>query len=80
MDFGLARLALEAVDHERPASDADGKAAAAVAPASVTKTGAVLGTPAYMAPEQFQGAAVDARADQFSFCVALHEALYGARP
>jgi tetratricopeptide (TPR) repeat protein len=33
-----------------------------------------------MAPEQFRGEVIDARADQFSFCVALHEALHGARP
>jgi tetratricopeptide (TPR) repeat protein len=78
MDFGLARLAVEATDDQRASSDS--AEARAAAPTSVTKTGAVLGTPAYMAPEQFQGAAVDARADQFSFCVALHEALYGARP
>ena len=33
-----------------------------------------------MAPEQFLARATDARTDQFSFCVALHEALYGERP
>jgi eukaryotic-like serine/threonine-protein kinase len=46
----------------------------------MTRTGAVLGTPAYMAPEQLRGAHVDARADQFSFCVALYEAIFGVRP
>jgi len=46
----------------------------------LTLTGEMLGTPAYMAPEQFQGRATDAKTDQFSFCVALYEALYGERP
>jgi Tol biopolymer transport system component/predicted Ser/Thr protein kinase len=48
--------------------------------AMLTATGAVLGTPAYMAPEQISGGVADARTDQFSFCVALWEALSGQRP
>jgi serine/threonine protein kinase/tetratricopeptide (TPR) repeat protein len=46
----------------------------------LTRTGALLGTPAYMAPEQFSGRVGDARTDQFSFSVALYEGLYGGRP
>ena len=41
---------------------------------------AAAGTPSYMAPEQRRGEPADARADQYSFCVALHEGLTGARP
>jgi hypothetical protein len=46
----------------------------------LTKTGSVLGTPAYMAPEQWTGAQVGPPADQFAFCVALWEALAKERP
>jgi predicted Ser/Thr protein kinase len=46
----------------------------------ITATGSVLGTPAYMAPEQWVGGIVGPPADQFAFCVALWEALTGARP
>jgi eukaryotic-like serine/threonine-protein kinase len=48
--------------------------------ARLTRTGAMMGTPAYMAPEQFFGSPTDARTDQFSFCVSLYEALYSQRP
>ena len=47
---------------------------------SATVTGAFVGTPAYMAPEQHLRQPVDARADQYAFCVSLYEAFYGARP
>jgi predicted Ser/Thr protein kinase len=45
-----------------------------------TLSGLRVGTPAYMAPEQHAGGTVDARADQFSFCVALWEGVFGERP
>jgi tetratricopeptide (TPR) repeat protein len=46
----------------------------------LSRRSSAIGTPAYMAPEQLAREPVDARADQFSFCVALWEALAGARP
>jgi eukaryotic-like serine/threonine-protein kinase len=60
--------------------DTDPSANSDVFNARLTRTGAIMGTPAYMAPEQFFKAATDARSDQFSFCVTLYEALYGERP
>jgi tetratricopeptide (TPR) repeat protein len=74
-DFGLAR-------------DLDSRDDAPAVPSEsvedlrtpVTQTGAVLGTPAYMSPEQFAGVPVDARADQFAFCVTVWEALWKQRP
>jgi tetratricopeptide (TPR) repeat protein/predicted Ser/Thr protein kinase len=81
LDFGLARLGGEADDEpstiERARTDAHEGVSLE---ASLTDTGAVLGTPAYMPPEQMDGQQVDARSDQFSFCVSLYEALYGERP
>ena len=46
----------------------------------LTRTGAVMGTPMFMAPEQHEGRRADERSDQFAFCVALYHALYGDWP
>jgi len=70
-DFGLARE----LEVERAAPD--GAVTHADVHTSLTR---FVGTPAYMAPEQFLGRRVDPRADQFALCVALWEALYGRRP
>jgi len=76
MDFGLARLTADPTDGAGRAGEDE----PTVWLTHVTKTGAFIGTPAYMSPEQFRREPIDARSDQFSFCVALHEALFGSRP
>jgi tetratricopeptide (TPR) repeat protein/tRNA A-37 threonylcarbamoyl transferase component Bud32 len=73
LDFGLART-----DLTEAHCDPDPELAARSLRLSVS--GALAGTPAYMAPEQLAGARPDARSDQFAFCVALFEALVGRRP
>ena len=80
-DFGLAREAHgalpPALDQTLPA----GVTASASSPlVGLTVAGSLLGTPAYMAPEQWQSGPVTPATDQFAFCVALWEALAGQRP
>jgi serine/threonine protein kinase len=73
-DFGLA------LPTESKATPDGPTAALERAVDRLTKTGAQVGTPAYMAPEQMKGEPTDERADVFSFCVSLYEALYRERP
>jgi len=73
LDFGLARPEGEAELQERGPLTASGEQL-------VTQAGSLIGTPAYMAPEQHLGLSADVRSDVFGFCVSLHEALYGQRP
>ena len=73
VDFGLARPANRHAREDETSTYVEPVVAA-------TLDGSVVGTPAYMAPEQFEGQPADARSDQFAFCVALHEVITGQRP
>ncbi|HVE86942.1 MAG TPA: protein kinase, partial [Myxococcales bacterium] len=75
-DFGLARVE----SMEQTPGTARPAVTAIADPDALTRSGALVGTPAFMAPEQWEGAFADARSDQFSFAVALHLGLYGCRP
>ena len=77
LDFGLARVPGMAHEPGDLSLEPDLRSPDA---ARLTTPGAVIGTPAYMAPEQLDGGDADPRSDIFSFCAALHEALHGARP
>ncbi len=81
LDFGLAR---QSTSTPSPASAAPKLPEGGLSDSSLnrqlTRDGAVMGTPGYMAPEQIGGLPTDARSDQFSFCVALWEGLFGNRP
>ncbi len=73
-DFGLARAPADTAEAEAPGGAVTGDVTQTGA------TGAVAGTPAYMAPEQHLGGAATPASDQFAFAVSLWECAAGARP
>lgn len=73
-DFGLAKFEGQEAPHLTAIGIGSTQSAV------LTQAGAVMGTPRYMAPEQHTSAELDARADQYSFCLALWEALTGTPP
>ena len=82
-DFGLAR-AIDLLDSpptvdKQPPPPGD-RGSARPTSLTVTEAGMLAGTPAYMAPEQFQEGRADERTDQYNFCASLYVALYGQRP
>jgi Protein kinase domain/Tetratricopeptide repeat len=77
-DFGLAVEPI--ATGSSPANLATARDPVTLDTAPPSHAGALRGTPRYMSPEQFGHEPVDARSDQFSFAVALFEALYGRAP
>jgi eukaryotic-like serine/threonine-protein kinase len=74
-DFGLARGMQDEMEPiSNPIDSHDSLSR------TLTRTGSVMGTPGYMAPEQHFGRPAEPRSDQYAFCVTLYEALYGMRP
>jgi serine/threonine protein kinase/Tol biopolymer transport system component len=69
-DFGLAKLQ----------EDKTGQETTRTRTAAPTRAGVIIGTIAYMSPEQASGQPIDARSDIFSFGVVLYEVLAGQRP
>ena len=82
LDFGLAKSTEDGAETPGQAPRGELELATSLNSLSceLTQQGAVMGTPAYMSPEQHMGLPTDGRTDQFSFCVALYEALYGTPP
>ena len=80
LDFGLARAAVDEPEPEVAPEVLQDDTDSGHWSETLTADGTILGTPVYMAPEQYAGKTADARSDQYSYCIALYEALYGRLP
>ncbi len=80
-DFGLARAGADPeVGLPLAETEATAEMQRSLLESPLTRTGALLGTPAYMSPEQFRGEPATPRSDVFAFCVVVWEAIFGRRP
>ncbi|MCY1006189.1 serine/threonine-protein kinase [Nannocystis pusilla] len=79
LDFGLCQTGEDASGEHTRSTGSLSRDRNAVSE-KVTQGGEVVGTPAYMPPEQFSGRLVGPASDQFAFCVSLYEALYNQLP
>jgi tetratricopeptide (TPR) repeat protein len=81
LDFGLVASAERALmQAERPAPRDESTSESSRRSTDLTHSGAVMGTPRFMAPEQHAGEPTDERTDIFAFCETLHLAIYGVLP
>jgi eukaryotic-like serine/threonine-protein kinase len=80
MDFGVARPLSATEDPEVSLTDTGVQPRVRALEHPMTQPGALVGTPAYMAPEQLRGEETGPATDQFSFCATLWEVLFGVRP
>lgn len=80
LDFGLARVADGNMSEAFATAPDAGERPGSPVPMTLTRTGTIIGTPAYMSPEQHRGEVAAASSDQFSFCVSLYQGLYGLIP
>ena len=81
-DFGLARRGRDASQSKSSdGGDGDGdERSDRPLDVDYTAPGSVMGTPAFMSPEQFRGGPLTDKSDQFSFCVSAYRALFGGKP
>ncbi|HZN91585.1 MAG TPA: serine/threonine-protein kinase, partial [Myxococcales bacterium] len=79
-DFGLARSSAEPAPAQGTLSTGEAGQPALPDEPTITRQGTLVGTPAYLAPEQLRSQPASPLTDQFSFCVTAFEALHGVRP